>query len=120
MKGEAKLIFSMILFLGLLILLTGSSTLFVINLRQESNVTSDENITFINNPNDLAPKKCEFQQGFPIIDFVSYSADCIIKQVEFFFSFSDISTSITWLSVIFVAFISTLLYIGFRLLRGGG
>ena len=121
MKGNTRALVSILIFLGIL-------SVFSIGLIVEGNRISgltnqtNTNVTIISTGiSDISQVQiCDFHSDIPIFGGLIWGADCIADFVGYTFSYAGIQTGYIWLGVIFVALTLALVYIGVRVIRGGG
>jgi len=121
-KGmETMVIFSIVLFLTLLAFL--GSQLFLSTTTSYTTFTnqSNSNMSIVTIGSDFSTlQMCDIHIDIPILGGLIWGADCVADYVGFLFGFANTTTGINWLTPIIVAMIGVLIYIGIRLLRGGG
>jgi len=114
-------IIAIVIFFGFLVLL---STGFQIETTKLSGLTnqSNENLTIFTQSSGITDISiCDFDAGnVPLLSDFLWGMDCVADNVGFLFSFGGYNTTILWLQVLFVAFIMALVYVGVKVIRGGG
>ncbi len=114
-------IIAITVFFGFLVLLSVGFNLETGRLSALTN-QSDGNLTFLNQSSGVSQVViCDFKLGeIPILTDFLWGVDCVAQNVGFLFSFGGFRTTIPWLQIIFAAIIMAIVFVGVKLLRGGG
>jgi|SRR3989304_1015185 len=115
----AKTFFTVLIFLLFLVLF---STTFFVSTEKFTSLTNqtNQNLTIISRGSDLAELRlCDYNGTLEFFGVVG-GADCIIDFISFTFGFAGVKSDIQWLGYIIFALTITLVYLGIRLLKGGG
>lgn len=121
MKGNVGALFTIMVFLGILSYLSIQTAITGARLTGLTNQTADNTSIITIGESDISSVQlCQFSSDIPIFGGLIWGATCIADFVGYTFSYAGIQTGYVWLGIIFVACSAALIYIGIRLLRGGG
>lgn len=114
---EVRTIISIVIFTGFLLVFIAGTSLEASGLTV--NNQTNTNLTFISASTTTAPV-CDYSSEIPVISAFLWGVDCTVQYMNFLFSFAGLGSNVIWLGLILGGLVSGMLYIGIRLLRGGG
>ena|SRR3972149_8577690 len=118
---DARMIFSMFLFLGLLTLFAFALTIDTTKLQGLTNTTNPNSSLIISGSGITEVQICQITQDPNLLDILSWGGNCIADLIGFFFGIGGISSTIGWLSIILACIIIAIAYIVVaKIIRGAG
>ncbi len=114
---EARLIYSVVLFIGILFALTTTATLETAALSGLINNTETENVTFITRGATatlLNPPVCNIEGNF--LDQALATVGCVGETIGFLLGFASLGSDNIFFQIIFVAIIAMIVFIALNLL----